>query len=344
MKFSETIAAILLLQLVSSCSTYYYVVTDVDKDVSVKRSVYAESSDDGSATVFLSPSVWIESSVNEPFEVDFYDQTCTMGKVYDSDADIISVLSFQPDSDQKDNPLFKPDEKLDKKFKWFYTYYVYSAVFKSLKERLPLPMDAYLTPQQKTLFFKGQNPPQGWNGIEIYYLLDDVNSKFAEWYSDVVFYVLSDMIRQCCSTYQLSILDDCKESFMKDLDRELIFVMEPDDFTARLSEIYPDAGFEKIYDDNEGMLKAAYEKEAVMISYFGYSFIYTIRMPGKFYDGNAVDFIDGNPSWKIDGFRLMDGDLVLDAVSRKLNLWAFAVTFVLIILLLQVFAKVFAKR
>ena len=179
--------------------------------------------------------------------------------------------------------------------------------------------------------------------MEMYYLLDDVNTKFAEWYSDAVFFVLCDIFKPYCSESQVAVLSECRDEFMKDIDRTVVFVMEPDDFMARLSEIYPEKGFDKVYYDNEDLIKASYEKEAVLISYFGYSFVYTTRLPGKYYDGNAVDFIDGNPSWKVDAFRLLDGDLEFQAVSRKLNVWAFVLTFAIIILLLQIFAKVFAK-
>lgn len=344
MKLSEILLSVLAVMFVNSCSSYYYVVTDVGKDLSVDRMVYAEASDSRSSSGFISPEIWAESSVDESFEVDFYDRICEMGMVYRTGAERISDLSFQPDKDNKGNPLFSPVETLDKRFRWFYTYYDYSARFKSLKDMLPLALDGYITPEQRTLFFKGQEPPQGWNGIEMYYLLDDVNSKFAEWYSDAVFLALQNMVRPYCSEDQTMILDECRDDFMKDMDKTVVFIMEPDDFVARLVEIYPDAGFDKVYDDNAGSLKSAYEKEAVLISYFGYSFIFTMDMPGKYYEGNAVDFIDGNPSWKVDAFRVIDEDLVLEAVSRKLNVWAFVLTFALIILLLQVFAKVFARR
>ena len=134
------------------------------------------------------------------------------------------------------------------------------------------------------------------------------------------------------------------DEFMKDMDRTLIFAMEPDDFVERLSEVHPDAGFDEVLGNNRDAVDSLYQKESELISYFGYSFVFNTRMPGRYYDGNAVDFIDGNPSWKVDAFRLMEDDLVLEAVTRKLNVWVFVLTFVLIILLLQLFAKVFARR
>ena len=341
MRLREIFVAILAVVFVNSCSSYYYVATDVEPDLSVERTVYMENED--YLSDFISTEVWAGSDVASPFEVDFYDQVGTMKRMYSSNADGIGGLSFQMDRYQKDNPLFTPVETLSKRFRWFYTYYDYRAEFKSLKEILPLALDEYITPEQRELFFRGENPPQGWNGLEMYYLLDDVNRKFAQWYSDAVFYTLCDIIKPYCTKVQTAVVEGCKAEFMKDIDRDLVFVMEPDTFVERLAELYPQAGFEDVYRTNEQALKESYKESSKLISYFGYSFVYSVGLPGKYFEGNAVDFIDANPSWKVDAFRLVDGDLVLEAVSRKVNVWAFVLTFALIILLLQVFAKVFSK-
>ena len=62
-------------------------------------------------------------------------------------------------------------------------------------------------------------------------------------------------------------------------------------------------------------------------------------MPGRYVDGNAENFIDGNSSWKVDAYRLMYGGLVLEATSRKANIWAFILTFAVIAFILQAFSK-----
>ena len=341
MRLRGIFAAMLAVMFVNSCTSYYYVTTDVREDLSVERSVYMENED--YLSDFISTEAWVGSDVASPFEVDFYDQVGKMMKRYQAKADNIEGISFQPDQYQKGNPLFIPAETLSKRFRWFYTYYDYRAEFKSLKDMLPLSLDGYITPQQRELFFVGDNPPQGWNGLEMYYLLDDVNKKFAEWYSDAVFYTLSDILEPYCTQAQARMLEGCKPVFMNGIDRDLVFVMEPDTFVERLAELYPEAKFEDVYRINEQSLKEAYTEASKLISYFSYSFIYSINLPGRYYEGNAVDFIDGSPSWKVDAFRLVDGDLILEAVSRKINVWAFVLTFALIILLLQIFAKVFSK-
>lgn len=344
MKYSEVLISLLALVLVNSCASYYYVATDVDKDMSVCREVSANSTENNADTRFMPAEGWTTSAVTDPFEVDFYDEVLEMEVMCRAEGSEISDLKFTPDSSQLGNPLFAPEERIGKRFRWFYTYYDYSARFSSIAESLPLPLDGYMTPEQRKLFFKGQNPAEGWNGIEMYYLLDDVNRKFVEWYSDAVFYTMCDMFEPYCTEAQKAFLERSKAGFIEGVDKDILMFMEPAGFASRLDEMAPEEGFGKIYADNAKLLDAAYEEKAEVISYFEYSFLYRMNMPGRYFEGNAVDFIDGSPVWKVDSYRLMDEDLVLEATFRTLNIWAFVLTFALILLLLQVFAKLFSKR
>lgn len=345
MKYREVLISLLALMMVNSCASYYYVATDVDKDMSVCREVFANSTENNAADMRFMPSgVWTRAEVGKPFEIDFYDDVQEMNVMCRAEKDDMSDLKFTPDSSQIRNPLFAPEEKIGKRFRWFYTYYDYSARFSSLSESLPLSLDGYMTPEQRKLFFKGQDPADGWNGVEMYYLLDDVNRKFVEWYSDAVFYTMCDMFEPYCTEAQKAFLNRSKAGFVEGVDKDILMVMEPSGFASRLDEIAPAEGFGKIYAANAEQLDAAYEEKAEVISFFEYSFLYRMQMPGRYFEGNAVDFIDGNPVWKVDCYRLMDEDLVLEATFRTLNVWAFVLTFALILLLLQVFAKLFSKR
>ena len=123
-----------------------------------------------------------------------------------------------------------------------------------------------------------------------------------------------------------------------------MFAMKPDEFEGRLATLLPELGFGNIYEDNSEAIDQAYEKETEIIGCFETAFMYSVNLPGKYMAGNAVDSLGGSPAWKVDAYRLMAGNLKLIATSRKVNVWAFLVTFAAIALLLQVFAKVFAKE
>ena len=342
MKTVYLLVAILLMTIINACTAYYYVRTDVAKNLDVKRSLYASSADGSSVDFpFVISGCWSISKLPEAYEVDFYDTKVKMTHEAASSGRVGDVTLAGKDGL---NPLLKPSENLDKRFRWFYTYYDYSAEFEGLKDMLPLPFEGYLTDEQLELFFRGANPPEGWNGVEIYCLLDDINQNFAEWYSDASYYVMCDIFKPYCTKQQVVALDTLKYRFVEGPEREIMFAMKPDEFEDRLAAVLPESGFGNIYEDNSEAIDQAYEKETEIIGCFETAFMYTVNLPGKYMAGNAVDSPGSSPTWKVDAYRLMAGDLKLIATSRQVNVWAFLVTFAAIVLLLQVFAKVFARE
>lgn len=342
MKTARIFVAILSVVFVNSCTTYYYVRTDVSKNLDVERSVYASSADGSSVDFpFEMSEDWKVSMLPESLEVDFYDAQEKMTCQASCSGRIRDVALASKDVP---NPLLRPSESLDKRFRWFYTYYDYNAQFKGLKEMLPLPFDGYITDEQVEIFFRGANPPEGWNGVEMYYLLDDINHNFAKWHSDATYFVMCDIFEPYCTKQQSVALDTLKHRFMEGIEREVMFAMKPDEFEDRLAAVLPDSGFGKIYEDNSAAIDSAYEKEIEIIECFETAFMYTVDLPGRYVAGNAVEFMDGSPTWKVDAYRLMAGDLKLRATSRQVNVWAFPVTFAVILLLLQVFAKAFSRE
>ncbi len=342
MKTARIFVAILSVVFVNSCTTYYYVRTDVSKNLDVERSVYASSADGSSVDFpFDMTEDWKVSMLPESLEVDFYDAQEKMTCQASRSGRIRDVALASKDVP---NPLLRPSESLDKRFRWFYTYYDYNAQLKGLKEMLPLPFDGYITDEQVEIFFRGANPPEGWNGVEMYYLLDDINHNFAKWHSDATYFVMCDIFEPYCTKQQSVALDTLKHRFMEGIEREGMFAMKPDEFEDRLAAVLPDSGFGKIYEDNSAAIDSAYEKEIEIIECFETAFMYTVDLPGRYVAGNAVEFMDGSPTWKVDAYRLMAGDLKLSATSRQVNVWAFPVTFAVILLLLQVFAKAFSRE
>ena len=342
MKTVNLLNVVLLVVFVSSCTSYYYVCTDVSDNLDVERRIYAYSSDGTSADFpFETAGKWTVSQVEKPFEVDFYDVQEKMTHVAERVGRIEDVsLTVAGGS----NPLLRPSESLGRRFRWFYTYYDYVAVFEGLDEMLPLPLEGYLTDQQQEVFFRGGTPPEGWNGVEMYYLLDSVNQSFSKWYSDAVYFVMCDIFGPYCTAQQKTALDTLKGRFMDGVGNEVMFAMKPEEFEDRLAAVLPDSGFGSIYEQNREAIDQAYEKESEVIDCFDTAFIYSVNMPGKCMAGNAVDLVGGCPAWKIDSYRLMCGDLKLIVTSRKANLWAFLITFAAIAAFLQAFAKVFTRR
>lgn len=344
MKTIYSICALQLLVSAVSCSSYYHVVTEVRDDLSVERRVHADLSDDSSVfPAFVSSGGWKHSKLSESFESDFYNDVLKMTDVFVCECDSLSQLKFFTGDGNDDDPLFCPEENVVRRFRWFYTYYDYSAIFKGLNPRLPLPLEGYLDENRRELFFRGGTVPPGWNGIEMYLVLDDVNHRFAEWYSDAVYIVMCDIFEPYCTAGQNAFMDAFRKEFMERTGCEMMFAVNPEEFALKMDELAPEMGFGDIYDENKDSIEAVYDEESAIFDYFESSFVYVLDMPGKYTGGNAGDFQDGMPKWKVDAYRLMYGDLILEATFRKVNVWVFILTFALLALFLQTFAKLYNR-
>ena len=75
--FRNLSVALSALMMASSCTAYYYVRTDVSRDLEVDRYVYREVPEGtGTPFSFASDSRWKVVKVDEPFAVDFYALLC----------------------------------------------------------------------------------------------------------------------------------------------------------------------------------------------------------------------------------------------------------------------------
>lgn len=52
---------------------------------------------------------------------------------------------------------------------------------------------------------------------------------------------------------------------------------------------------------------------------FCYALMYKVRMPGRVTSADTDLTDNGLPVWKVDGYRLLCGDLTIEATSRKAN-------------------------
>jgi len=75
---------------------------------------------------------------------------------------------------------------------------------------------------------------------------------------------------------------------------------------------------------NDNLLEQINKPEAFehLSTYFDVSFDYKLIMPGDIIESNGILSHDAL-NWKIDTYRLLDGDYTIEASSKKANVWAF---------------------
>jgi len=73
---------------------------------------------------------------------------------------------------------------LDKKFRWFYTYYTYTETYPKIETKFKTPIDSFMTKEEATYWFTGEpNIFKGMNGIEIREAVGSLEDKYNHWFA-----------------------------------------------------------------------------------------------------------------------------------------------------------------
>jgi hypothetical protein len=68
------------------------------------------------------------------------------------------------------------------------------------------------------------------------------------------------------------------------------------------------------------------------ISYFGKSFKYKLILPGKITEPNNAIVKGDTLIWKLTAYHMIPANYVIEAQSRKANVWAFILTGIILII------------
>lgn len=330
------LAAALAATLATSCVTYHYMTTEIHPDLTADRTVYAKADSaflagdmEDSPFFFRTAPQWSTGIVGQPFPVDFYDEIQTMDAYATAHLGSLSecrMTAVEPD--MEGCPVLSPEESVDRHFRWFFTKYDYKATYRQISD-LPVPLSEYLDEQQQHFFFRGGEMPRGWNGIEAYSLLDEMNTNFIDWYRRCTYKVSYDIIHSLCDSGMKTLMEQHAEKcYSSDLGKK--DDIYPETLCKSLDTAASTDGFSRLYSEHREKIEASYREKEKVTEYFCFSILSEVKMPGKIVKTNADASGNGTTQWKIDCFRLLYGDLTLEATSRKANVWAFAMTFLIL--------------
>jgi hypothetical protein len=309
MKMNKIIFCLLASAMLSSCfSKKYTITTQVDNAGSGRRDVFLQGD-----TIF-----------SKRFR-----------SVDDLAADLINEKIFH---------IAK--ESLTKRFRWFYTYYAYTAVYPELNDKGRVPMEKYLNKDEQKFYLQGDiSAFSGITGMELKELLDDIESRFMEWYNrsmyeewlEVILYFTEAGFQASLSAAKDTLFTINEKYFREQnnypgLNLKDIFPMLDSYFeTSRFSNLYA-ANSQKMDD----MLT---ERTKVVDELLNFSIQYELILPGKILIANTGLREDGKLVWEINMLKFLSDDYTLAAESRKANGWAFAVTLLLLLFAVYSLAK-----
>lgn len=252
-------------------------------------------------------------------------------KDFESPEQMDTLFKWKENHSWKD---LKVKHQLDKKFGWFYTYYKYTETYPKIETPVEVPITDYLTNVEIMYWFTGQpDILKGMNGIEARDYLGRLEDKYNQWFASNAWKAEFKIL---LANYKLIKKPPVNYEVFSGL-RDSIFnskVKNYPDF--KMEQILRDFFKSDVYSDlwkteNSPMKQFEEEFYSKAMQYLENSFNYKLIMPGTITNpGNAV--VRGDTlTWNLTAYRMFPADYVIQAESRKANVWTFLLTGLILI-------------
>ena len=360
--YIKVLAASAAIAMLPSCVTYYTVIPEIHPDGSMTRTVYAEADSACLAGDLSSPpflfepgELWQTGRMAEPRTWWFLDDSATMN--------FYAARTFRPsDTSYRDTPAseqyaglpyVRTSEHWNRKRGLFFSTYSYTCTFPGIDSWMPVRPDSLMSSAELERWYRNGTGSPGMNGAETYACLADLYDKYTEW---VNICYREHLYRVICSAAGEELTDNLKTELMQWMEKHYDFYEdifsfsfgEADDtgrglFTSIAAHMSRLSG-SPVYTDAAAVHSAVWEEEISALEEkltapFLYAMLYQVRMPGRLISANTALMDEGIPVWKVDGFRLLAGDLTIEATSSRAN----PLGFILLGLIVLVSAVVFFR-
>ncbi len=351
MKTNYLLITIALLTGMTSCATRYRMVSRIDKDGTMYREVYAKADSafmagdrSHSPFPFLTDGNWQTERLDSAHTCDFWGATEKLNvKTARHYPSVGGELFTLAPAYGYTRPVMVPHERLEKRFRWFYTYYTYTADYQKIAEKLPVPLGRYLSREEQQLWLQGNDAAfRGLNGIELNERLSAIEDKFAQWCDRSLYEVNWEILFRFAShrqdTLHTALLQQWKEKVYRQYQQEgKHWEQEDPRSTARLFDTICHTDFyARLYEANRAEMDALLEQKMKLADLLCQTVQFELAMPGKLLAANTPFVGRDSAVWKVDGFRIMADDYLLTATSRSINYWAFVITLFAVFTLLIV--------
>ena len=331
MKINKIIIwSIISIVLISCNSENYRIITRIDRDGSCQREIHV-----------IADTI----SDNFPYDLSYgwkISQTDTVVKEHLSEK-IKKVIKISKKfnsahelfADLRSDIIFpNPKESLKKRFRWFYTYYAFTAVYPEVTDKGRVPMEQYLNKEEQKLYLQGDmSAYRGMNGTELKEILDELEIRFWKWYSRSVYEECFDIILNFADTDFRSQLSVVKDSLYFINAEQIDDVPGMSKICTMLDNFLATDHFSKLYAENEQEMDDMIEERTNTTNeLYKMNIQYELALPGKIMTANTDLQNDGVLEWNVNLFKFLADDYTLTAESRVANIWAFVVTLLLVVI------------
>jgi len=346
MKTSQIIITGIIFMTLTSClSTHYNITTQIDRNGSGRREFNTITSNVDSITKHFPYDLsygWEISQTDTVVEKQYsLDKNSFENKknvkirkrfnsLNDLSVGLHSNIAF---------PIAK--ESIKKRFRWFYTYYEFTAIYPEIADKGLVPIENYLNESEQKFYFQGNiSAYKGMNGLEWKEMLDDIETRFLKWYNRSTYEECFDVIMRYAELEYRLKLPTIKDSLYSILERQNNVQESMEDVCAELDKYFSTDIFKSLYRENKQEMNSLAEERIKKIEHImEYNIHYELIMPGEIITANTDLQNDDVLKWNVNMFWFLADDYTLTAESRTINLWAFAITLLLIIFSVYCFVR-----
>ena len=319
--FKYYILAAIAALMITSCEKNVEIFTEINRDGSCTR-VYSASKTDN----VFADETWVE---------DMSDTVCTtISRTFNSVEEMAAnpVLAVNGE-------FINSQAQLDKKFKWFYTDYIFNETFASKEHLINVPLTDKMSRDELSFMLTGYpNLTEGMTGEEIVQFMDPLQDQYEYLVNLAIFDCDFRVIANHYDIIANPPVD--KKTFISLRDSITRYALENHgDILMKkndlLKKYFKSDAYSIFYDSNND-IKDEFEDE-----YMGYSsFVdlyylitpYSLKMPGRVIETGRGTLKDGVISYRFGGKYLFLGDYTITATSRVTNVWAFIISGLIVLL------------
>lgn len=238
---------------------------------------------------------------------------------------------------QIDGSVLEARGSFEKKFRWFYTYYTFNETYEPLKDKYPLPMEDYVKPEVASFWFTGSpNLIRGNTPSESKDKLDAIQADVERWLSACWLTLYCDAVVEHYGEVAGAPVD--RDSFVADRDELLNFSLQKgldvaNNALAFIDEYYGCNAFTNSLKGDSLFQSELDGRCQFLFDIAALDARYNLIMPGTVIDASNGAVVDGVVEYRLTGNRLIPQSYTISATSRQLNIWAVAVTALLLIAL-----------
>lgn len=236
---------------------------------------------------------------------------------------------------QLNGERLKSNADLEKHFRWFYTEYTYTETFSTVADTFKLPATNYADKDIVRFWFTGQpNLLEGLNGSEASEKISKMEPFVTQWFNDNLFTVCFDYMVQHYDSIQNPPVD--KEQFVALQDSLAKSLLKngninEKDATEEFEKFFQSNAYAPFFDDKTPLGQGLSEELSKKLNIFWFSVPYTLEMPGTVVNPGAGVLKNGIIYYPLTGERLIPGDYTVSATSRVTHIWAYVVTFLILL-------------